>query len=451
VLALTRKAAAKIGIDKAIAYTVLGRVIQAGGGVATLFFIARFLTKAQQGYLYTFSSLLAIQVFFELGLNTIIVQFVAHEKAHLEWKDGGVLEGERYNLSRLSSLLHFFSKWFLIISGCVFVVLSIIGFIFFSKYNNNQHNYNWIIPWLILVLGTSSSLMISPYLAFLEGLGKVKEIAKARMAQQITGTLASIALLVSNFGLYVTGVTDLLTITCLLYFLLNSKYLKMFKGLWREKGEWKIDYLKEVFPFQWKIALSWISGYFIFQLFNPVTFATQGAVAAGQMGMTLSALGGVAAIAMSWNNTKIPLFSNLISRKEYKELDRIFFKTTLQSLLIIGLGLVTLIGLVYFLQSNNYPLGKRFLPLMPIIYLSITTFINQFVFSAAVYLRCHKAEPLLVYSVVIAVIYGSAMLLFSNLYGVTGLSLSNCLVTVLFSMPWVAYIFNKKRVEWHQA
>ena len=34
-------------------------------------------------------------------------------------------------------------------------------------------------------------------------------------------------------------------------------------------------------------------GYFIFQLFNPVLFATEGAVVAGQMGMTLAALNGI--------------------------------------------------------------------------------------------------------------------------------------------------------------
>ncbi|MFK2504393.1 hypothetical protein ACIXPB_19920, partial [Bacteroides fragilis] len=88
-----------------------------------------------------------------------------------------------------------------------------------------------------------------------------------------------------------------------------------------------MDYKTEIFPYQWKIALSWISGYFIFQLFNPVLFATEGAVIAGQMGMTLAALNGIQSLSLSWMTTKIPLYSGLIAQKQYRQLDIIFNRT----------------------------------------------------------------------------------------------------------------------------
>ena len=72
-----------IGIDKSISYTITARLIQAIGTLANLFLISRILSSNEQGYYYTFGSIIAIQVFFELGLNTIIIQFVAHEVAHL--------------------------------------------------------------------------------------------------------------------------------------------------------------------------------------------------------------------------------------------------------------------------------------------------------------------------------------------------------------------------------
>jgi O-antigen/teichoic acid export membrane protein len=71
----------------------LSRVIQGGGGLISIFFIASYLTKQEQGYYYTFGSILAIQVFFELGLSGIITQFVAHEFASLKWKSPIELEG----------------------------------------------------------------------------------------------------------------------------------------------------------------------------------------------------------------------------------------------------------------------------------------------------------------------------------------------------------------------
>lgn len=91
-----------------------------------------------------------------------------------------------------------------------------------------------------------------------------------------------------------------------------------------------MQYMQEIFPYQWKIALSWISGYFIFQLFNPVLFATEGAVVAGQIGMTLAALNGIQALSLSWLNTKIPLYSQLIALKDYKQLDNTFNQTLIQ-------------------------------------------------------------------------------------------------------------------------
>jgi hypothetical protein len=80
---LIKRSSNIIGIDGAIAFTLLSRIIQAGGGIVSLIFIAKCLTKVEQGYYYTFGSILAIQIFFELGLSNIITQFVAHENADL--------------------------------------------------------------------------------------------------------------------------------------------------------------------------------------------------------------------------------------------------------------------------------------------------------------------------------------------------------------------------------
>ena len=99
-MALLRRLGQKIGIDKSIAYASTTRVIQAAGGIITALFIARFLTGVEQGFYYTFSSILAIQTFFELGMNGIITQYVAHEVSHLQW-EGHHLQGERMYRSRL--------------------------------------------------------------------------------------------------------------------------------------------------------------------------------------------------------------------------------------------------------------------------------------------------------------------------------------------------------------
>ena len=77
---MLRKIASKIGMDKAILFTVMARIFQGVGGIISVLLVATCLTGVEQGFYYTFGSILAIQIFFELGLGTIITQFVAHEK-----------------------------------------------------------------------------------------------------------------------------------------------------------------------------------------------------------------------------------------------------------------------------------------------------------------------------------------------------------------------------------
>ena len=73
----------KLGIDKAIIFTSSSSILNAFGSVFSVFLVVKFMTNLEQGYYYTFGSIVAIQIFFELGLNTIITQYAAHENAHL--------------------------------------------------------------------------------------------------------------------------------------------------------------------------------------------------------------------------------------------------------------------------------------------------------------------------------------------------------------------------------
>ena len=65
----------RLGIDRAVFLTLVGRVWGVGAGLVTIFFVTTALSPEQQGYYYTFYSLIALQVFAELGLNYAIVQF----------------------------------------------------------------------------------------------------------------------------------------------------------------------------------------------------------------------------------------------------------------------------------------------------------------------------------------------------------------------------------------
>jgi O-antigen/teichoic acid export membrane protein len=438
----------KVGIDGAVGYTILTRGLQAGGGLISILFIARYLSADEQGYFYTFGSLLAIQIFFELGLSGIITQYTAHEFAHLKWEKEHELIGDIIYKSRLSSLLRFFSKWFLMISGVLFVALVIIGFHFFSKYGKGI-TVEWKGPWIILSLATVMNLFIDPVLAFFDGLGRVKDMAQVRLIQKSSNILFLFLFLLLGFKLYSSPLASLLSILINYIQVFLTKRVRLLKAIWASRNQWVISYMKEIFPFQWKIAVSWIGGYFIFQLFNPILFATEGPVVAGQMGMTMAALNGMIAISISWLTTKVPLFSGLIANNDFLKLDEAFDKM-LKGLIIVSFFLLAGFNIVvWFWEARHLPYSNRFLPVWPTFLLSLAFFLNQFTTSWATYLRCHKKEPFLIQTIVVSILSGASILIFGKEFGLMGMVYSYSFMIGIVSTTWGYVIFITKKHKWH--
>jgi O-antigen/teichoic acid export membrane protein len=252
-----------------------------------------------------------------------------------------------------------------------------------------------------------------------------------------------------GFKLYSSALASLLSILVNYFQILFSKRRRILQKIWKLQEAWKLDYLKEIFPLQWKIALSWVSGYFIFQLFNPVLFATEGPKIAGQMGMTLQALNGISSISMSWITTKVPFFSALIARKEYLALDNIFNKTVKQVFYITTLLTIIFIGVVFGMKLLRMDLGDRFLGISYITLLGITIIINQIVFAWATYLRCHKKEPFLYMSIVVGILCCSSTFFMGHQFGINGIIYGYTFLMISVSFFWSLYIFNKKKLEWH--
>ena len=448
----SRKIGNLIGLDKSIAYSSGSRIVSGVAGVVTIFFISAFLTGVEQGFYFTFGSLLAMQVFFELGLTGIMTQYVAHEASHLKLV-GAEYKGEFIYKSRLASLVHFCYKWYLILALLVFIFLVIVGLIYFHKYGSSSNDVSWQVPWLIICFGTAIKLFQSPFNSILIGLGKVKEMSKIGFYQQLIIPMASWLGLAVGLKLHVVGIGYLLSVIIWHLFIWKTGNGRILYNLWYVQIVDRVDYIKEIFPYQWKIAVSWISGYFIFQLFNPVLFATDGPVVAGQMGMTMSVLSSISALSMSWMNTKIPLYSKLIALKDYHELDEIFNKTLKQmssicAILLLFFFLFIVLLNVTQLQYKGSLIANRFLGYLPLLLLIIPVIVMLYISSWATYLRCHKKEPFLVISIVSGLLCMASTIFFGKLYGLLGVTISYCLIQMLI-LPWGFRIYCVYKKKWH--
>lgn len=447
-----KKIAILIGIDKAILFTSSSTLVGAVGNLISAILVIRFFTVEEQGYYYTFGSIVAIQIFFELGLNGIITQFVAHENAKLKWASFSIIEGNDIHKSRLSSLLHFCVKWYFSFSLLLVLVLIPLGFYFFDNFSTKSISIFWKIPWLILSVSTAFNLLLSPLIAFLQGLGKVKEVAHFQLIAQIIRIVFVSLGLVFNFKLLVLGIGNF-TLFFVMTTYLALNFRKHIFYVWHLPQTIKVNYLKEIFPFQWKIALSWLSGYFIFQLFNPVLFATEGSKVAGQMGLTLTVLNGVLTLSIAWMTTKIPLFSSLIATKNFGQLDLLFNKTLKQSSLINIFLIVIFFIFITTAKLSNFTIGRtllidRFINILPLFFMSVTVVINLIISSWAIYLRCHKEDPYFINSIIGGILTALSTIYLGKYFGLIGIT-AGYLIISLIMLPWAFKIYETKKNSWH--
>lgn len=444
-----KKLLAYVGVDHAIAYTLTGRGWGLLSGVVTLLLVVRYLTPDEQGYYYTFASLLAMQILFELGMSVVVMQFASHEMAHLSWSEAGTIEGDAKAKSRLRSLIMLVTKWYGVIAILLIVVILPIGWLFFSA-NHSHATVNWQVAWVLLILTGATNIFFMPFLALLEGCGRVTEIARLRMEQNMIGSLLAWSVLMGGGGLLALPAMNAgLALTVLIWLWRTKKFFIL--GLLAQKvSAGTVNWKSEIWPFQWRIALSWLSGYFIFQLFTPILFAYQGAVVAGQMGMSISIANALMGISVAWINTKAPGFGSLVSKKDYINLDRVFALTLTRSLavmVVLGGGLCTV---NYIAHAELMLFAYRILNPLPFLLLVLATIFAYVTYAQAAYLRAHKEEPFMWISLMSAALIGGLTVMLGKEYGATGLMVAYATVYGIVGVGWGSRIFFSKRREWQK-
>ena len=416
-----------IGIDLAVGFTIAGRAWLAVAGVITLMLVGYCMSPGEQGYYYTFGSLLALQVFVELGLTNVILQFASHERAHLESTSCGVLDGDPDAKSRLASLLRLMLQWYGIAAILFVALLLPAGYFFFTHCASGATNMGWHWPWVGTVLATAGTLVTMPVLAFLEGCGRVVEVARFRILQSVIANVTLWLALLGGAGLRAAPMFALVSLLAAAVWIFTSQRAFLVDLLTlplRRRIVWK----EEIWPYQWRIAISWLSGYCIFQLFVPVLFAYQGAAEAGQMGMALSLSGAVSTLGLSWLTTKVPRFGMLVSLRQFDELDRIFDRATQQAVGVSMFGAGLLLGAIGLLNLLQNPLAIRLLSPLPLALLLVATVVNVIVSAEATYLRAFKREPFLVISVLNALLIGCWTCSVGRTYGALGMMVGYMLI-----------------------
>lgn len=436
-----------LAFNKSVGYSFLSKGWLLISGLVTSFLIATHFSSELQGYYYAFNSLLVLTVFAELGLTSVLVNFISHEWLKIDIDDNGAPFGDANSISRLMSLCHFSIKWFFCAAMLITAVLIIFGWFFWSE--SGGSDIEWRAPWIVLSIVTGLNLIFLPISAILEGCNQIENLYRYRLIQYFISSIVMWVGVAIGAGLWVAAMSTFFGLATLIY-LSWKKYKNFFRGLFLNKPQFDlINWRYDVLPMQWRIALSWIGGYFTFALFVPILFRYHGPILAGQMGMTWAFIGALMSISSAWVAPHGPGFGLLIASKNYSELDArfkiIFIANTCLMLIGSTMLLVALITLDYL-----YPLlAQRLLPPSITAVFLVGTVIYTMGLPLATYLRAHKREPLTGISIFGGLLNAVIVIVLGIKFGAIGIAIGY-LLSNLIVFPFLLRIWFKKRREWHE-
>jgi hypothetical protein len=427
-------------ISKDLVFTAMNQIWRILSGPVTLVLIPLFLTPEIQGYWFTIVSFSFLMIFADLGFSNIILQFAAHEFAYLKFDKDWKIYGEEEHLKKLASFFVFSLKWMVFVIILAMPVISAISFFILTRKTTDIH---WFIPWLIYLIASIFVFYNNIFLYFFEGCDLVWVSQRIRLFISIVLTFTMWGGLMLGLDLYALSVS--LLVSALVNSIVIYNTFKRTIGQFMEISRtYRYSWGRSFFPLLRRYAISFTSGYFIFQIYTPLMFYYHGPIEAGKVGISIALWMAVYFISTVWITAVTPKINMHISRKERDILDRMFLRRILLSALTFLAGAGAFF-VVFLLLKGKLSILNRFADETSMFFLAAAWFLQTIVNSLAVYLRGHKEEPLVLPSLLSAVYITFTTVLCAK-YLPSYLFFLGFLSCYIWSFPWILMIFmNKKR------
>ncbi len=436
-----KKLAALFGIDGAVLAIVLNRAFMIIQAPLFIYFLLRYLSPAEQGFWYTFKSLSALSVFAELGFTVIITQFVSHEFAHLKMR-GGFLRGSRQGRDRLFSLVMYAMQFYLFVVPLVVLLLSGAGALVFRRDSGVV-----LAAWLCYSVLGGANVVTTLVQAVYQGLDKAAEVQRNVLAGTVAIFACTCSLLWLKAGIWalVFGTFCGIALMLVLLWRISAPFwLQLARHRFRSRPSW----FREVVSLQWRYAISWISGYLTFHFMIPVAKYYAGPVEAGRLGMSISMVSAIQALAGAWVMARIPQLNMMVALKQREELHALMSKIQRVSMFAFcGCALALVAAVLWVFPLLHWQ--DRILPLSQILLLLLVVCSNIITGNWAFYLRAHKEEPYMLISLIMSVtlaacVWGGMMLYKSTFFAVASYAVLGWLA--LFAAR-VIYVNKRKEYD----
>lgn len=409
------------------------------GAVVTIGLVIRSFSPVLQGYYYGFLSLLVLQQLFQTGLSVVLQQFASHEWAHLGVVDGSIV-GERSARSRLASLIHLSHRGFRATSAAVLIVLVLAGPLMFG--GREDPGVSWVGPWYVLCLATSLSVLVLPMSVILEGSGYVAASQRAQLVGAVVGSIGGWVAILAGLGLY--SVAVIAGLRTAVVALMLARPFSPFARLRFDSPDGLTISWGELWPLQWRLSLTWLTGILMFQSMVPLTFQLVGPIAAGQIGLLNQILQAVIGIGGVWLVSAQPRMGRLAAARRFEEIRRLTRATAIRcsvTATLIGFAALISVGIIDWVRPD---IGARFGSPWLLVVLVLVAVSMQPGAAMVTAVRFQKKEPFVRLGLVSSALSIGVMAIGATSYGLTGVVVGFASVIAILITPWSIVIYRKE-------
>ena len=326
-------------MSSAAIFTILNRGVAFLKGPFLIYFILTEFSNYDQGVWYLLMSFGAIYTFLDFGFSIIITQYVSHEFGLLK---NNKLTQEFY--SNVTNILTKFIKIYLFIFGSLICYIIIVAVFFMSD--------TALSEWVLYSMLLSLNFLISPLQFAYMGIDKVGKVQSSIFFGNFVGLIAQITSLYIGLKFFslAMGILFSLIVNIVFFWSYSKSFWKnIWKNIWKNRSNGGCKNFSELTNLQLRYAISWISGFFMFNTIVPIISKTIDIEYAGKIGLAINILSAIYGVAAIWGFISIPKFNMNVAQKKFDNAKVLLKRSA--ALCVVTFIILTLI--FYFLSQIN--------------------------------------------------------------------------------------------------
>lgn len=414
--------------DRALNFSLAGRVWQTLSGPVTIVLIIATLTPAEQGIYYALISIVGLQAFFELGLLNVLISYSAREANRARTTELASSDSLQVLSTvepveplpanrRLASMMEGAVRWFRGMSSAYAVFA--IGFGLWTL-SSSDVDFPWLAPLVALILVSAVNIALAPMLAVLEGVGLREDIYRCRLWQFISGSLAVWLSLLLGWGLWALVLSSSVQTAWAIY-ITHFRHAGLLNSLRTvSKDGSQVSWASDIIPAQWRMAAISVSQYMATQLLVIIVLKFGGAENAGRLGMTLAITSALQIIAQTWLQANFPVISADHGAGVPARATAVWRRAAVTSTAVLAAGLLAVWGGVVLLGFVAPQFGARFLAPYQIAILALGCLANHQISVQVLYVLAKSTTPLARPAVAGFLVTAASVWLFGSTGGTDG-------------------------------